>query len=170
VAFIPDFDNHRLIKMFSDLKGPAIVLFEDFDSYFKGRDCLLTGARFTFDAILNILDGVFATPNQLIFFLTANEFKDIDGSLSRRPSRFKFVREIPNPEFQIRESILGSKSYALATAGLSLDDLLFIQETMGRGEPFDFALGNVKENTQPQKPSGLFRRVDTGQSPSPPSG
>jgi hypothetical protein len=53
------------MAMFSQITPNSIVLFEDFDNYFNGRECILgsgnTGIRFTFDIILNGLDGVYNT-------------------------------------------------------------------------------------------------------------
>jgi len=57
----------------------------------------INAPKFTFDTILNSLDGVYTSFDKTIFILTANDIEKVDESLKHRPSRFKIVREFPNP-------------------------------------------------------------------------
>lgn len=138
VSVTPDTNNHTLIRMFSRIRGPAIVLFEDFDNYFDGRKSLLKDCHFTLDTILNILDGVFSSMSHIAFFLTANYIKKIDDSLKDRPSRFKFVKEINYPNIDIRcrifKGLLNKEKLVSQFAGKNLDYLLTIAEKEKKNE------------------------------------
>ena len=107
VSFIKNMNNHQLIRMFSNIKSPSIILFENFDSYFNKRKCEIPDMEISFDNILNNLDGTSSTNIGRIFFITANDIEKIDYSLRRRPARFKHVFEIGDPSFNVRQLILG---------------------------------------------------------------
>lgn len=128
VSFNRDFDNHTIIRMFSSIKGPGVVLFEDFDSYFNQRQPQLSGQRFSFDVILNVIDGVFSPNGALIFIMTANDLNKIDDALKRRPSRFRFVKKIGPPSKKIRRRIFSGikncEKFVADTNGKSLDQVL----------------------------------------------
>jgi len=127
IAFKPDYDNHDIIRIFSHIKAPAIILFEDFDSYFEGRECRLEGAKFTFDAILNVLDGIFSENKGIITCMTVNDIEKVDIALKARPSRFKFVKHIDDPPYEVRKRILGDELLVKENAGRSLDELLILE-------------------------------------------
>jgi hypothetical protein len=130
VSLTPDCDNNTIIRMFAKIKGPAIVLFEDFDSYFDQRKPLLHEGKSTFDTILNVIDGLYSTPKGVLFIMTANDIAKIDDALKCRPSRFKYVMEIGLPDEEMRLKIFnGDKNLAARTEGFSLDRLLLIRET-----------------------------------------
>lgn len=137
VSFTAEIDNHELIRMFARIAGPAIVLFEDFDSYFDGKKCLLRKAKFTFDTLLNIFDGVFSSDGDIIRILTANEIGKVDMSLKARPSRFRIVKEIGYPTAGMREKIFGSGDLVEQTDGLNLDQVLTIKQMLDEGHSFD---------------------------------
>jgi len=130
ITFDPQFTNHDLMSIFSQITPNCIVLFEDFDNYFNGRECILgtgnTGIRFTFDIILNGLDGVYTTYENVVFIMTVNDIEKVDPALKNRPSRFKYVRKFDNPDEGLRGQILGD--WAEATNGLNLDQLLRLRE------------------------------------------
>jgi hypothetical protein len=132
VTFKQDFDNHSIIRMFSNIKGPAVVLFEDFDAYFNKREPLLSEQKFSFDVILNVIDGIFSPDGPIIFMMTANNIDMIDDALKARPSRFRFVREIGPPSQSIRERVLfglnDSAELVKQTDGKSLDQVLDIAD------------------------------------------
>lgn len=107
VVFSPSIDNYDVIRMFSSLRGPALVLIEDFDSYFDKRSCLLEDCKFTFDSILNVLDGTYADLRGIVTVMTANNIDKIDLSVRKRPSRFNMVVEVGNPSPAVIERILG---------------------------------------------------------------
>lgn len=123
IYFSPDYNNLDIARMFSEVPRRCIILFEDFDNYFDGRTCTMKNdqVKFTFDSIINALDGVHNDYRGVVFAMTANNIDRIDPSLKCRPSRFKFVREFGNPDRKLRERILGSVERAEETEGLSLD-------------------------------------------------
>lgn len=122
----PDWTNHDLLLMFAQIPPKSIVLFEDFDNYFDGRKCILggdnKGIKFTFDIILNGLDGAYTTHEGVVFIMTVNDIDKVDEALKNRPSRFKFVREFGNPDLETRLKLL-PRALARKTAGLSLDQV-----------------------------------------------
>jgi hypothetical protein len=127
----PDWTNHDLLLIFSQIPKRCIVLFEDFDNYFDGRNCILGGdnknIKFTFDIILNGLDGVYTTHENVVFIMTVNDIGKVDEALKNRPSRFKFVREFGNPDMEVRTRILGPEN-AADSDGMSLDQVFRMAE------------------------------------------
>lgn len=128
VSFNADMNNHDVIKMFGHIKGPAIVLFEDFCTYFNKRKPLNKEFKFTFDTVLNVIDGVYTNPNKLIFIMTANKITNIDDALKKRPSRFKEVHEIGKPNMNVIAQVfpeLQEKEFkSILDLNLTLDELL----------------------------------------------
>lgn len=125
----PDYSNKDILMMFNSIPKKCIVLFEDFDSYFDKRECVLknNSIKFTFDAIINALDGIYNDYHQVLFVMTANDINKIDDSIKHRSSRFKFVREITLPSYERRLHILGKESLAVLTEGMTLDKVFFVQ-------------------------------------------
>ena len=119
----PEYNNYDIACMFASIPRRSLVLMEDFDNYFDGRECLMKNdqVKFTFDAFINALDGVHNDYRQVIFAMTANDITKIDKSLTERPSRFKFVREFGPPSEAVRMSILKDEKKVKDTEGLSLD-------------------------------------------------
>jgi ATP-dependent 26S proteasome regulatory subunit len=134
VALTPNTDNHHIIGMFNMIKGPAMILMEDFDSYFDGRKCLLNEAQFTLDAILNVLDGTFTSMKGTVTIMTCNDLSKIDLALSRRPGRLRYVIEVPDPSESLREQILNGHPEAAIKAvdAASLDELLALKDELER--------------------------------------
>ena len=131
----PDWTNHDLLLMFAQIPSKSIVLFEDFDNYFDGRKCTLGGdnksIKFSFDIILNGLDGAYTTHEGVVFIMTVNDIDKVDDALKSRPSRFKFVREFGNPCSEIRAKILPLELVA-ETEGMSLDQVFKTAEQHAR--------------------------------------
>jgi len=129
----PDWTNHDLLLIFSQIPKKCIVLFEDFDNYFDGRNCILGGdnknIKFTFDIILNGLDGVYTTHENVAFIMTVNDISKVDDALKNRPSRFKFVREFGNPDTDIRMRILPPE-LVKDSEGMSLDQVFKMAESV----------------------------------------
>jgi SpoVK/Ycf46/Vps4 family AAA+-type ATPase len=107
---------------------------EDFDNYFNGRECILKNdsIKFSFDSLINSLDGVHNDYKQVIFILTANDINSIDESLKNRPSRFRFVKEVPPPDRETRLRILKSETLVDLTEGYSLDKVF---SYVGKAKP-----------------------------------
>jgi hypothetical protein len=131
----PDWTNHDLLLMFAQIPSRSIVLFEDFDNYFDGRRCILGGdnknIKFTFDIILNGLDGAYTTHEGVVFIMTVNDIDKVDEALKNRPSRFKFVREFGNPGLETRMRLL-PHGLAEETEGMSLDHVFKTAEQNAR--------------------------------------
>ncbi len=136
ITFIPNFTNIDLMFMFGQIPKRCIVLFEDFDNYFDGRTCILGtenhSVQFTFDTILNGLDGVYNTYEQVFFAMTVNNIDKVDWALKNRPSRFKFLRKFDNPELETRAKLLPME-WAEKTDGLNLDQIFRLQEFHAQG-------------------------------------
>lgn len=140
----PEWSNHDLLLMFSNIPKRCIVLMEDFDNYFNKRDCIIGSSekspvKFTFDVILNGLDGVYNSYEQVVFIMTANDIEKIDDALKDRPSRFKFVRHIKNPNETIRRQLLPSE-WVDCTDGLNLDQIFRLKEYCDAGYNFESAM------------------------------
>ena len=147
MALSPKVTNQNLIQMFSRLKGPAVLIMEDFDGYFDNRTPLNKEAEFTFDAFLNVLDGTYASMKGMVVLMTANNIDKVDVALKYRPSRFRYVRELTAPSVEICEEILGSNAHAFE--GCSLDILLFVKDLLAQG----LTLAQAKREIQNMKQS-----------------
>jgi hypothetical protein len=94
-------DTGDLIRFFEYLSdiSPAIVIFEDLDSLFKGD---LARSNF-----LNILDGA-CTDKQLslLILATTNHVKEIDEALTQRPSRFDRQYHFDYPSAELRREYI----------------------------------------------------------------
>jgi hypothetical protein len=138
ITFTPDFSNHDLMLMFSQITPNSIVLFEDFDNYFDNRKCILGsenhGIKFTFDIILNGLDGVYNTYEKVVFIMTVNDIEKVDYALKNRPSRFKYVRHFTNPDLELISKLLPlSWANAIHDKNFNLDQILRLKEFQEEG-------------------------------------
>lgn len=129
----PDWNNHDLLLIFSQIPKKCIVVFEDFDNYFDNRTCILgndnKSIKFTFDIILNGLDGSYTTHEGVVFIMTVNDVNKVDDALKNRPSRFKFVKKFDNPSLEVRRKIL-PEPLASESAGLNLDQVFKLKESL----------------------------------------
>jgi adenylate kinase family enzyme len=124
-----DYSNYDIVRMFSEIPQRCIVLMEDFDNYFNGRECVIKNeqVRFTFDSVINALDGVHNDYKGVIFAMTTNNIDAVDDSLKSRPSRFKFVREFGLPNAEIRNRILQNEDLVLKSEGFTLDQVFSLK-------------------------------------------
>lgn len=127
LTFNPDWTNHDLLLIFAQIPKRCIVLMEDFDNYFNKRECIIgtdnKSIKFTFDIILNGLDGSYTTHEQVAFIMTVNDIDKVDDALKNRPSRLKFVREFANPDIDTRRRLLPEEKIA-ECEGMNLDQIL----------------------------------------------
>lgn len=130
VYFSPEYSNIEISTMFANIPANCIVLFEDFDTYFDGRECRMKNehVRFTFDSIINALDGAYNDYKGVVFIMTANDIDKIDDSLKKRPSRFKFVREFSGPDEDVRRRILIDEKLVEKSAGMTLDQVFYLKD------------------------------------------
>ena len=88
--------------------------------------------RFTFDTILNSLDGVYNSYDKTVFIMTANDIEKVDSSLKCRPSRFKIVREFPNPNKDIVDRFV-PEPWNKYVKNVNYDQLMRIAEFKNQG-------------------------------------
>jgi len=121
----PEYNNLDLAMMFASIPPRCIILMEDFDNYFNKRTCIIKNenVRFTFDAIINALDGIHNDYKQVIFIMTANNISKIDSSIKDRRSRFQFIKRFGPPSDKTRMKILKDQTLVKQTKGLSLDQV-----------------------------------------------
>jgi SpoVK/Ycf46/Vps4 family AAA+-type ATPase len=134
LTFNPEWSNHDLLLLFSQIPKKCIVLLEDFDNYFDKRRCIIgnENIKFTFDIILNGLDGVYTTYENVVFIMTVNDIEKVDPALRNRPSRFKFTRHFSNPPLQVRMKLIPPE-WAELTDGLNLDQIFRLKESHAQG-------------------------------------
>jgi len=129
--FNPDYTNLDILETFSMIPPKSIVLFEDFDNYFEDRKCIMPNdnIKFTFDVLLNSLDGVYNDYKETIFFMTVNDLNKVSDAIKNRPSRFKYVKEFTNPSLELKINLLGEE-LANSTGDISLDQVFKIKDSI----------------------------------------
>jgi hypothetical protein len=149
ITFSPDWCNYDLLLMFSQIPDNCIVLFEDFDNYFEGRKCIVgtdnKNIKFTFDVILNALDGIYNTYENVIFIMTVNDIEKVDNAIKDRPSRFKYVIEFKNPDEKFIKEMFNNKEYK-KLLGMNLDQILTIKGYLDQGSDFENAISKIHKN------------------------
>lgn len=88
-------DDSRLPFCFSNLPNNSILLIEDIDKVFSGRENVKEGSKITFSSLLNCLDGAFYRQG-LIVIITTNHYDKLDEALLRT-GRIDLQMEIPKP-------------------------------------------------------------------------
>ena len=162
ITFVPEFTNMDIMFLFSQIPKRCIVLLEDFDNYFDKRKCIIgesnqgsnnMGIKFTFDSILNCLDGVYNNYENVAFFMTANDIEKVDDALKYRPSRFKYLRNFDNPSMQTKEKLVGD--WAEHLKDMNLDQLVRMGEFKSLGISIQEAKDKIafKELDQEKKPT-----------------
>lgn len=105
VMDISTMDNEEFHASYQRALGhaPAIVLMEDIDAVFHGRDNVAAekGQGLTFDCLLNVISGV-EKSDGILLVVTTNDLSKIDpalgvqsGGTSSRPGRIDRVIELP---------------------------------------------------------------------------
>ncbi len=86
----PDLSDDRLTSLLSNLPRRALLLLEDIDAVFLGREPRTPSVKLSFNGLLNALDGVAAGEGRLTF-MTTNDLNGLgrraDPPRSRRPPR-----------------------------------------------------------------------------------
>lgn len=118
-----DYNNHKIIRAFGNIDKPCVILMEDFDSYFDGRAPTDKQAQYTLDSILNVIDGVYNSYSNVVFFMTANNIDRIDTAIKDRPGRFRIVENIGCPDEQTICKIMGPGDNS-KYVGKTLDQIL----------------------------------------------
>lgn len=89
-------DDDRIPYCFSGIKRNSILLIEDIDKVFSGRENVKEDAKITFSSVLNCLDGAFYR-HGLITIITTNHVEKLDEALLRT-GRVDMKIEVPLPE------------------------------------------------------------------------
>lgn len=149
ITLSPEWNNYELLLLFSQIPNDCIVLFEDFDNYFNCRKCIIgednKNVKFTFDIILNALDGVYNTYENVVFIMTVNDISKVDSSLKSRPSRFKYTIEFSNPNENTIRDLFDSEDKVKALAGMNLDQILTIKQYENRGFSFEESIKKISK-------------------------
>lgn len=148
----PEWSNIDILLLFSHIPKKCLVLLEDFDNYFDKRVCLMgagekSSVKFTFDVILNGLDGVYNSYDKVVFIMTVNDIDKVDEALKNRPSRFKFTRYFANPDHLTRCKLIPEDwSTKINNLQLNLDQVFRMKEYYDSGLDFDAALKKLTLN------------------------
>lgn len=88
-------DDSRLPYCFSAMGPNSILLIEDIDKVFSGRENVKEGSKITFSSLLNCLDGAFYK-HGLVTIITTNHIDKLDEALLRT-GRIDLKIEVPKP-------------------------------------------------------------------------
>lgn len=88
-------NDSRLPQCFNDMNEKSILLIEDIDKVFSGRENVSDKCEITFSSLLNCLDGAFYK-HGLITIITTNHIDKLDEALLRT-GRIDMKIEIPIP-------------------------------------------------------------------------
>lgn len=91
-------DDSKLPICFQSISNNSILLIEDIDKIFSGRDNVKDTSKITFSSFLNCLDGAFYK-HGLITIITTNHIEKLDEALLRT-GRINVCIEIPKPSFR----------------------------------------------------------------------
>ncbi len=91
-------DDSRLPRCFAEIPEGSILLIEDIDKIFSGRDNVKEGSKITFSSVLNCLDGAFYK-HGLITIITTNHIEKLDEALIRT-GRIDVKLEVSKPSYK----------------------------------------------------------------------
>ncbi|MFC4424948.1 BCS1 and AAA domain-containing protein [Deinococcus navajonensis] len=78
----PDLNDDRLTSLLANLPRRALLLLEDIDAVFLGREPRAPTVKLSFNGLLNALDGVAAGEGR-VTFMTTNDLAGLDPALIR---------------------------------------------------------------------------------------
>jgi hypothetical protein len=100
--FNKEMKTDSLLSLLRNIPDDSVVLMEDIDSFFVGRES--KDNNITFSTILNMMDGTMVTGKGNIVFLTANNPELLDSALLR-PGRIDYIMHFDYPRKQeVREA------------------------------------------------------------------
>lgn len=79
----PELSDDRLVSLLSNLPRRAVILLEDIDAVFRGREPRSASVKLSFNGLLNALDGVAAGEDGRLTFMTTNHLEHLDPALIR---------------------------------------------------------------------------------------
>ncbi len=98
----PELSDDRLVTLLSNLPRRTVILLEDIDAVFKGREPRSGSVKLSFNGLLNALDGVAAGENGRLTFMTTNHLEHLDPALVRpgRADRHVFLGNASRAQVQ----------------------------------------------------------------------
>jgi len=78
--FLGTLSDQEFISEWHNLSTPCVVLFEEFDTVFVGREPQTEHKSLSFDCVLNMLSGV-SSINGVLVFITTNHISKLDPAL-----------------------------------------------------------------------------------------
>lgn len=84
----PDIQDSNLSRSLESVESDSIILIEDIDAVFNGREPVNKESKLSFSGVLNTLDGV-ASKDGVIVIITTNHIDKLDPALLR-PGRVDF--------------------------------------------------------------------------------
>lgn len=97
-------DDSRIPRLFTDMRPNSILLIEDIDKIFSGRDNVDEKSKITFSTFLNCMDGAFSQ-HGIITIITTNHIDKLDSALIRT-GRIDVKIEVPRPKKEEIQSYL----------------------------------------------------------------
>lgn len=91
-------ESARLSQVIKSIQENSILLIEDIDRIYSGRESATTEIKASFSAFLNCLDGAFYK-HGLVTIITTNHIDKLDEALLRS-GRMDIVKEIPKPSYR----------------------------------------------------------------------
>ncbi|WP_415786645.1 AAA family ATPase [Deinococcus saxicola] len=79
----PVLGDDRLTALLGELPRRALLLLEDIDAVFLGREPRTPDVKLSFNGLLNALDGVAAGEGGRVTFMTTNDLDGLDAALIR---------------------------------------------------------------------------------------
>ena len=95
--------DKEAIQIFNEIGGNTIILFEDIDSFYKGRECT-EATKVSFSTLLNLIDGTLSKEGCIVI-ITTNHIEKLDPALIRT-GRIHKKYYIDNPDTHQIESYL----------------------------------------------------------------
>lgn len=89
-------DDSKLNSLFANIPGNALLLIEDIDRVFSGRNNVKQDAKISFSGLLNCLDGAMAK-HGLVTMITTNYIDKLDPALLR-PGRMDVKIKVDKPD------------------------------------------------------------------------
>lgn len=93
-------NDNTFIELFSKIKPNSVIVFEDIDTFFKGR--MIDKAdetKVTFSTLLQTFNGVYE-PENCVMIITSNNVDALDSALLRT-GRIDYFLDFKRPDFEV---------------------------------------------------------------------
>ena len=178
---LPSMSNEEFVSFWSEAmsSSPCMILFEDFDAVFHGRESV-TNEDLTFDCILNCISGI-DQADGLFLGMTANDIQQIDTAMgiadscgsSSRPGRIDEVIQLNTMDEDCRRktamNILDTQNMdEIVQNGKGMTAAQFVESCNGIALALVKPVKQVKQaltlkdiNLNKRKPKGRCRERNT---------